>query len=220
MENNMEQKYLYHLLLLIGIFFSITGCHPDRNFYPDQYNPGLSRFTARGYGIVSAYINDSPYVNPYTTGYSFYGPVGIGNTQVALNINHTSTTYDTLEISWEVTPNFSATSYYYGYSYINLYMPIPKSFSESDLLSWRLKRFPEDDTAETVSVGINSNNYSNNTPLLGPGSIYFVRLDPEGTGIAPQPYVFSGLFQGTAGNGAHITKGRFDFSITPSTLNY
>jgi hypothetical protein len=213
----MKQKYLYRLLLLAGIFFSITGCQPVRNFYPDQYNPGLSRFTARGYGIVSAYINDTPYVNPFD-GY-FLAPSG--NIQVALNINHTSTTYDTLEISWEVIPNFSTTaSYYYGYSYINLYMPIPKSFSENDLLSWRSKRFPEDDTAEHVSVGISSYNNYTNSPIQGPGSIYFVRLEPEDGVVVPQQYIFSGLFQGTAGNGAHITKGRFDFSIIPSTLNY
>jgi hypothetical protein len=216
----MEQKYLYRLLLLIGIFFSITGCQPDRNFYPDPYNPGLSRFTARGYGIVSAYINDSAYANPYY-GSFYYGSYPSGNVQVGLNINHTSTTFDTLEISWEVTPNFSANSYYYGYSYIDFFMPVPKSFSENDLLSWRLKRFPEDDPTETVSVGVSSNSYPNTTtPLLGPGSIYFVRLDPEGSGIAPQPYVFSGLFQGTTGDSIHITKGRFDFVITPSTLNY
>jgi hypothetical protein len=219
MGNNMKQKYLYRLLLLVGVFFSITGCQPVRNLYPYPYNPGLSKFTARGYGIVSTYINDSPYVNPYS-GYSFYGPPAFGNAQVALTINHTSTTFDTLEISWYVTPNFSATSYYYGYSYIDFFMPVPKSFSEDDLLSWRLKRFPEDDTTETVSVGITSNGNYNSTPLLGPGSIYFVRIDPQGTAGAPQQYIFSGLFQGTTGDSLHITKGRFDFIITPSTLNY
>ena len=187
----------------------LTGCS-KRNYFPDEDDSGLSRFTSRGYNIVTAYINNVPYINPYHN--SIFG--GGSNTVPMLSKISTNSTFDTLSISWEIgiNENGEATfnSQYYS---ISLLIPIPKSFNQNNFLQLSGTR--------SDSNQIQLNSFINQpSSLAGKSNIYFVQIKVDNSITSSAHYIISGLFDGNIGNNILITKGRFDFEIDASTLNF
>lgn len=203
----MKKRLILYKLVICVTVISLSGCKPPRNFFEDTDDPGLSRLTSREYNIVTAYINDSAYINPYN--YNATNNSG-GNSPVIIKVIHTNSTMDTLTIAWQIVPNDTANNISW-YSNITLSMPVPKSFSASDFLMWNGKRFPQDPTTVTIQLG----QYGSATPT-GDGSIYFIKLSPDTT---YQTYIFSGLFAGNI-DGIQITKGRFDFKLSQSDITF
>jgi hypothetical protein len=212
----MKKKLLIRKCVVFAIAVSLAGCSkPPRNFYADQYNPGLSIFTSYGFNIVTAYINDSAYINPYIDPAYFGTGLPAGNTPVSINVIHTVSTYDTLCISWQIEYNDTSQLYLSNYGALSLLMPISKSFSVDNFLAWNGKKFPIDPTTVTIQLGY----YGDNVPS-GTASVYFVKITPDPNDPNFKKYFFTGLFEGSIGNSIQITKGRFDFEINPSQINF
>jgi hypothetical protein len=194
--------YKYILVLTIPC---LMGC-AKRNFYPDQYNPGLSRFTSQGYDIMSVYIDDTAFANPFSPFRE--------NAPVEITKDSTNSIYDTLSISWQL--GFSDTTNHNlpPYQFFSILIPVDKSFSLNDLFGWDGKIFPSNGT--TVTTKLITDNGP--TTLIGSGRIYVVNIAPPDTSSSPG-FIFSGLFEGAAGSN-QITKGRFDFTVYESDLNF
>ncbi|MDQ2864488.1 MAG: hypothetical protein M3R50_12750 [Bacteroidota bacterium] len=196
-------KFLSIILLLL-----LAGC-TKRNFFPDEDDPGLSRFTSRGYNIATAYINNVPYINPF---HKFI--IGGSNSVPTLRKVITNSMADTLSLSWDIGINDNSQASYNGqYHSISLLMPIPKSFNQSNFLQLSGTR------SDSNQIQINS---SVNQPytLAGTSNIYFVQLKIDKSITLPVHYIITGLFDGNIGDTILVTKGRFDFEIDASTLNF
>lgn len=57
-------KKIFYKFLPLLLVLSVAGCQ-KRNYFPDEYNPGLSRFTSHGFNIGTFYLNNVPYINPF-----------------------------------------------------------------------------------------------------------------------------------------------------------
>lgn len=196
-------KFLSIILLLL-----LAGC-TKRNFFPDEDDPGLSRFTSRGYNIATAYINNVPYINPF---HKFI--IGGSNSVPTLRKVITNSMADTLSLSWDIGINDNGQASYNGqYHSISLLMPISKSFNQSNFLQLSSTR------SDSNQIQINS---FINQPytLAGTSNIYFVQLKIDKSVTLPVHYIISGLFDGNIGDTILVTKGRFDFEIDASTLNF
>ncbi|MEJ0101851.1 MAG: hypothetical protein WDO19_07690 [Bacteroidota bacterium] len=206
-----------NITCLILLLVLLTGCYKRRNFYEDADDPGLSRFTSRGYNILTLYINDSAYINPY----SYYLLGGGSNSSVNIQKIQTNAAQDTLGISWQIEYHTSRGDQLSSYYNLSLFIPVAKNFNEKDFETWQGKRFPYD-PAVNVIIQLNGGyNSIGNVLLSGPASIYFVKIGPQHNPGATGSYYFSGLFEGNTGsNNIRITKGRFDFYIDPLQLNF
>ncbi len=199
----------FKYFIVTGILsICITGCL-KRNFFPDPDDPGLSRFTAYGYNIATAYINGDAFINPFLGRYR-------GNALPSFIKMATTGTFDSLSLSWPIVLNNDGSLPYNGtYQNVSLLIPVPKGFTQTDLLSWNGKRFP----ANAIRIDINSiNNFPG--PLSGTSSIYFVQIAIDKSYTTSTVYQISGLFEGNIGDSVSITKGRFDFKIPGSSLNF
>jgi hypothetical protein len=111
-------------------------------------------------------------------------------------------------------------------------MPVKKGFTESDFLQLNGQRFLQDTTNGIQAIlsqgySYNGNPYFNNPAgfsAIGPAGIYFTQINRTGVDTAAQ-FQFSGLFEGTLYNGnsgdtLHVTRGRFDFLVPASGLNF
>jgi hypothetical protein len=201
------------LLLLPVFIFLLTGCEQPRNFFGDADDPGLSRFTARGYDIVSLYLNDSVYVNPYR----HYPLGGASNSDVTIQKIVTTGVYDTLSISWEIA-FADAPDDQLDVSNLSILLPVEKNFTQTDLLTWEGKRFPVD-LSVPVTILLNRFNRQFAAADTGTGIIYFVKIYKDEKNSTDTVYQFSGLFEGNAGNNK-LTKGRFDFRVNAADLNF
>lgn len=199
-------------IIALSVFF-LAGCSKPRDFFPDANNPGLSRFTSRGYDIVSAYIDDTAYANP-TVPFSLFT---FGNSPVLIYMIHTNTAFDTLHISWNIAYSDTTIKNAAPYDSLFLLIPVSKPFTENDFLALQGKRFTED---STTNISIRLNSYFNTVTPTGPAGVYFVKIDSVPGNTVPAEYSFSGLFEGNIGNNIQITKGRFDFYIDPSQINF
>src|SRR6185312_12710090 len=149
----------------IILLLLLTGCE-KRNFFPDEDNPGLSRFTSRGYNIVTAYINNVPYINPYHN--SVFG--GGSNTVPMLGKISTNSAFDTLSISWQIGINENGqASFNSTYYSISLLIPIPKSFNQNNFL--QLSGVRSDSNQIQLNSFINQP-----SSLAGKSNIYFVQI--------------------------------------------
>lgn len=183
-------------LSFIPLFF-LTTCHFS-SFYPDPDNPGLSRFTARGYNVASTYINDSPLVNVAS-----YYPL--------LHKDSTGTPVDTLQFTWALYAS-DLVSINSAYSSISFLLPVPQSFNKNDFLGFSGRRF-----LNSIIVTLQD---SSMQTVSGSASLYFVSVS-EALADPNQKYLrLSGLFDGNIGDSVFITKGRFDFEIDQSYLNF
>ena len=207
----MKRKLNYIIVLFCCLFLLVIGCE-KRNFFPDPDDPGLSRLTSRGYNIVTMYINNVPYINPYRT--PLFG--GFSNSLPTITKRITNSTLDTLQISWQIETNNSSASYNQPYHSISLLLPVSKDFTAHDFLSMNGKRFSPDTNAIAV-------NYVYNYPdaLTGKSNLYFIdiKYNTPQTG-SKNTYSFSGLFNGNIGDSVLITKGRFDFEIDADQIQF
>ena len=199
---------LFYKILPFLLVISLTGCL-KRNYFPDQDDPGLSRFTSYGFNIGTFYLNNAPYINP------FFGSAR-GNSLPTISKIFTNSTFDTLSLSWQIGINDSGIADANSpYQMISLLMPIPKSFSKVDLIAMGGKRF----TSNTNAVILQPSYYAGDT-LMGLSNIYFVKINPIQTNDSTIYLQLSGLFNCTIGDSIFITKGRFDFQIDESSLNF
>ena len=199
-------KFLPFLLVL-----SLTGCF-KRNYFPDQDDPGLSRFTSYGFNIGTFYINDTAYINTYRKNY--LGGV-INNSPRVMKIL-TSSTFDTLSFSWPIGINNNGeVDNNSPYQMISLLMPIPKLFSKVDFIAMRGIR----SASNTDAITLQSYYYPFDT-LPGLSNIYFAKINLNQPTGSTAYLEISGLFNGSIGDSILITKGRFDFQIDESSLNF
>lgn len=207
----MKIKIKYIATIYCCISLLIISCG-KRNFFPDPDDPGLSRLTSRGYNIITMYINNVPYINPYRR--PLFG--GISNSLPTITKIITNSAFDTLQISWQIEINDTSGSYNEPYHSISLLIPVSKDFNAHDFLSMNGKRFSPD----TNSIAVN---YLFNYPdaLTGKSNLYFIEIkyNTPGTG-SKNTYTFSGLFNGNIGDSILITKGRFDFEINSDQINF
>jgi hypothetical protein len=183
-----------------------------RNYFPDPDDRGLSRLTSRGYNIITMYINNVPYINPYRR--PLFG--GISNTLPTITTKITNNDSVTLQISWQIEINDTSVSYNQPYHSISLLIPVSKSFSAHDFLSMNGQRF----SPGTNGIAINyPDNYLDS--LAGKSNLYFIDIKYNTLGDGSRhSYSFSGLFDGNIGDSILITKGRFDFEIDADKINF
>lgn len=191
--------------------FILGGCG-KRNFFPDEDDSGLSRLTSRGYNIATMYINNVPYINTYST--TIFG--GISNSMPIVTLISTNSTFDTLNISWQIEINDRSNSFNQPYYSVSLLMPVQKNFTSADFLAMDGQRF----AANTNAIALNSV-YNISDTFYQQANIYFVNLKyMSSSATSTNYYSFSGLFNGNIGNTISITKGRFDFKIDASQVKF
>ncbi len=202
-------KRITYFFATVLLLLCTAGC-AKRNFFPDTDDPGLSRFTSNGYNIATVYINGDAFINPFLGAYR-------GNSLPSLSRITTSGTVDSLTLSWSIVLNNDAALPFNGvYQNISLMIPVDKSFTQNDFLSWNGKRL----AANSNSIYLNSFNSSATGILAGLSNIYFVQINIDNSKTSSKVYQISGLFDGNIGDSILITKGRFDFSIPASSLNF
>lgn len=217
MKTKLFYKFLTFLLVL-----TISGC-AKRNYFPDPDDPGLSRFTSYGFDIGTFYLNDTPYIN------SFLGSTR-GNSIPTLTKIVTSSAFDTLMLSWDIGINDNGNADFNSpYQTISLLMPIPKSFTKADFIAMSGQRFIYNVTSLQTPYYYNDNDLS----ILP--NIYFVKINPiQFNGSTTTSLELSGLFNckiyiprfigdsliTVISDSLIITKGRFDFKIDESSLNF
>lgn len=192
----------YTIVIAVAIFLS--GC-AKRNFYPDKDDPGLSRFTSYGYNVVTNYINGKPYINLFSLLRGNYLPVF---TKLSTN-----SAEDTLSIYWPIEREDTSKNNNDPYQYLELWMPVSKTFSKIDFLSYNGKRIIDSCSIAVGSLG------NPGAPPKGQANIYFVKIEEDKTYLNPHLKI-SGLFDGNIGDSILVTKGRFDFNIDESTLDF
>ena len=222
----MKKSVIKNALFFLLVTLLFSSCNPPRNFFPDPNNPGLSRFTSRSYDIMTTYINDTAYINPYQPYLLFadYAPSYIGNSPMFIYKQNTMSALDTLVLSWQMEYSDSANPNYAPYECLSILMPVPKLFSMYNFLNWDGFRFPYGSTTVTLQLQGNNLFAGNNNIYTGNGNIYFVEMNYAGSATTPYTYDLSGLFQGnlvdSVGNAVFVTKGRFDFSVDLSIANF
>lgn len=208
----MKKQVIYIILLQLSLIL-FSACNQRRNFFEDADDPGLSRLTSRGYDIVTLYLNDSAYINPY----EHYYLGGSSNSEVNIEKILTTSDKDTLRISWEIQ-YADGTDRSFGFYDLSLLIPVAKTFNQNDFQNWEGKRLPYDEPLD-VTLQLNRNNGSLNAPDTGMASIYFLKISPRENQNNTGTYLFSGIFEGNAGNNS-VTKGRFDFFVDKGSLNF
>lgn len=191
----MKNFKSFHLAF-IPLFF-LTTCN-IWNFYPDADDPGLSRFTSRGYNIASSYINGKSFINTGS-----YNPL--------LHKDSTGNAVDTLLFNWALFPNDVGYSRS-AYNNISFLLPVSQSFNKTNLLAFNGLRF-----LNSIPLTIQD---SSMKIITGTGSLYFVSVSESTTGSNQKYIILSGLFDGNIGDSVMITKGRFDFEIDENSLNF
>ncbi len=194
----MKLKYL--IILICIPFLMATECRRS-NFFSDPDDPGLSRFTSRGYNIATAYINDLPLVNVAS-----YSPL--------LQKDSSGSSIDTLKFTWALYPSNLGNSISI-YRNISFLIPITSSFNKNDLLSFNGQRF-----LNATKVIVQEKQDTSFKSISGNASLYFVSVK-EDLSYPPQKYIrLSGVFDGNIGDTVLITKGRFDFEVNEKELNF
>jgi hypothetical protein len=181
-------------------FLMSTQCGRN-SFFPDPDDPGLSRFTSRGYNVATAYINDGPFVN-------------VGSYYPLLQKDSSGSSIDTLKFAWPLYPSdlLNHNSIYRDISFL---LPISSSFSKNDLLAFNGKKF-----SNSILVAVQEVQDSALKTISGIANLYFVSVN-EDLSYPPQKYIrLSGLFDGNIGDTVLITKGRFDFEVNENNLNF
>lgn len=182
-------------IALIPLVFLTTKCQFS-NFFPDTDDPGLSRFTARGYNVASVYINEKPFRQ-------------LGDEFRMLEKDSSGNPTDTLHFSLRLFPNDGSNVSQEPW-YLSFQVPVPPSFNVNNLLAFNDRRFEN-----TIPVSLR--NFRNTS--FGTSTLYFVSVT-EVTSPSNEKYVkLSGLFEGKT-DSAEFTKGRFDFQVAEKDLNF
>ena len=199
-------KKLFYKFLSFLLILSLAGCQ-KRNYFPDQDDPGLSRFTSYGFNIGTFYLNNVPYINPFLGSES-------GNSIPTIRKIVTNSALDTLMLSWQIGINDNGNADFNSpYQMISLLMPIPKSFTKVDFIAMSGQQFIYNSSAlQTL--------YDYDALSVVP-NIYFVKVNPiQPKGSTTTYLELSGLFNANILDSIFITKGRFDFKIDESSLNF
>jgi hypothetical protein len=204
-------KLRIHFFKTCLLLLCFCGCS-KRNFFPDEDNPGLSILSSRGFNIATVYINEVPYINPYSK-FIFGGVVNSSPTITKINTN---STFDTLSLSWAIQINDTTNSNSSPYRYIAILMPVSKSFTRNDLIAMSGQRF----SSNSDKVILQSFNYGPSDFLSGVSNIYFVKINQTQSDTSAPRLLLSGLFNGNIGDSILITKGRFDFEISTNDINF
>lgn len=186
-----------NICLSIMPLFFLTTCRFS-NFYEDPDDPGLSRFTARGYNVSSCYINGMAYASE-------------GLEHSLLYKNSSGTTVDTLTFEWRNLYPSNPGQNYYNSIPISYQWQVPATFDKKDLLALNGKKIEN-----AVLLSPLSSQYQ----LTGKGSLYFVSVTQAMRDTTARYIKLSGLFDGNIGDSLQITKGRFDFEIDEKNLNF
>ena len=101
----MKRKLKNLSMLFCCLSLTMMSCG-KRNYFPDPDDRGLSRLTSRGYNIITMYINNVPYINPYRR--PLFG--GISNTLPTITTKITNNDSVTLQISWQIEINDTSVS--------------------------------------------------------------------------------------------------------------
>ncbi len=213
-------KVIYSILfaLSISIFSSVeieaqsfvslsTGISMDLN-----NDPGLSILSSHGFNIATVYINEVPYINPYSK-FIFAGIVNSSPTITKINTN---STFDTFSLSWAIQINDSTNAYLSPYQNISILMPVAKSFTRNDLIAMNGQRF----SSNSDKVILKSAYYNPLNILSGFANIYFVKISQAQSDTSAPRIFLSGLFNGNIGGSILITIGRFDFVISTNSINF
>jgi hypothetical protein len=190
-------------ILLFALILFFSSCE-KRNFFPDEDDPGLSRLTFHGYNIATAYINEVPYINPYR--HSIFG--GGGNYRPAVRRIISNSDFDTLSISWPIERNDTINVYNTPYTTISLLMPVSKTFTIRDFIEFGGKRFSSNNNALLLNSNVSDS-------IRGVSNLYFIKITDDAKYLT-----FSGLFDGNIGDSIQITKGRFDFRVDVTDVNF
>lgn len=201
----IKRVFMPYLLLLC-----LAGC-AKRNFYPDEDDPGLSRFTSYGYNVVTNYINGKPYINPFF--------LTSGNILPVITKISTNDPMDTLSIYWQIELEDTLRDFLSPYQYLYLSLPVPKTFTKNDFLHLSNKRL-----INTCNISLAAGLLPFYFPRTGLANIYFVKIEEDSVAnLTPNlgKYLkISGLFSGIINDTILVTKGRFDFKIYESGLNF
>ena len=193
----MKNFKAYHFSFIPLTFF-LTTCH-FWNFYPDTDDPGLSRFTSRGYNVASSYINGRTFRN---TG--FYRPL--------LHKDSSGNTIDTLVFSWGLYQNDSV-RVRSNYENISFLMPVSQLFNKTNLLGFSGQRFLNSVPLTIQDTSLNK--------ITGIATLYFVSVSEVVFSGSNEKFIkLSGLFNGNIGDSVTISKGRFDFEVNENSLNF
>ena len=178
-------------LLLLS---SYSGCFKDR-FREDPANAGLSVFSGQRYNVMSFYVNEVPWVRHFDS----RGGPDMGT----IDLVETSASRDSLYLSWTGgTAGGSDEQLVIG-------IPVKKNFTLADLMAFRGRRFPDDSTGISISLGVGNRwDPFSTRPVAGAGRIYFTGIEPDQPGSVN--FLMYGLFDGTIGTDTVISKGRFD----------
>lgn len=191
----------------------LQSCYKNETkFYEDEQSPGLSIFSDKANNVMSCYINDKPW---RTNDRIFRGGIGVfGGTHYEVYFNHqiTTSTQDTLMITWYGRFENDSTN---TLPTIRLVLPVSKSFSYTDFNSFQGKRL----TVDTTNGYFSFSNASSYNVMKGSGTIYFhfAELDTVATGIYTGR--MSGIFEADFGS-IKINKARFDHSIDDAQLGF
>jgi hypothetical protein len=152
-------KFKYCIILICIPFLMSTQCGRN-SFFPDPDDPGLSRFTSRGYNVATAYINDGPFVN-------------VGSYYPLLQKDSSGSSIDTLKFAWSLYPSdlLNHNSIYQGISFL---LPISSSFSKNDLLAFNGKKI-----SNSISVVIQEIQDSSLKAISGTANLYFVSVNED-----------------------------------------
>lgn len=190
-------KYCKRFHLSFMPLFFLTTCH-FLNFYPDPDEPGLSRFTSRGYNVATSYINGRSFMNTAS-----YSPL--------LYKDSTGNSIDTLKFTWALYPSDSP-NIYPAYNNISFLLPVAASFTKNDFLAFNGQRFLQSVPVILVDSSLKI--------ISGIASLYFVSVSENLTSPDYKYIKLSGLFNGNIGDSVFITQGRFDFEIGENLLNF
>ncbi|HLX93182.1 MAG TPA: hypothetical protein VKR32_15970 [Puia sp.] len=196
-------KGLLHYLCACGLMIGMFAC-AKRNFYPDANRPGLSRLTAHGFNVVTAYIDGVPYINPFNK--------LNGNSLPHIGLINTGTSKDTMFIAWNMIPNNLMLSSYVE-EWLTISFPVSKNFTSADILSLKGMRLDSNNAA------IQLEEFYDSTNIFGTANIYIVNLTISTKGLLDTVFQCSALFNGIYGSDT-ITDGRFDFKFDASDLGY
>ena len=189
---------MYHFRSIHLIFLSLfllTKCN-SIGFFPDPDDQGLSRFTSRGYNVATEYINGLPYSS-------------LGAYYPLLRKDNALSSTDTLRFKWGLNsgnnPNVRSL-----YDTISFMLPVSQTFNKANLLGYNGQRFVN--AIPFILKGTSG-------IIAGKATLYFVTVTSE-TSYNEKYVKLSGLFDGNIGDTVLVTKGRFDFEIQESQLNF
>lgn len=198
-------KIFLQIIIVSFLGILLAGCLKQR-FYPDPFDPELSRLTSGKFQTGTCYINDTVYINKWPElGFSLGRP---GLPYPTLTKNSFPAQMDSIDFTWRIKRKGDFSYNPEEYTQITIRIPVPSDFTSKDLMSWNGKRFNMDECTLYLD------------PRQGAGTagVYFVKVSEQTTEENRTTYYMSGLFEGSIGSSITVKKGRFDYAM--STIGF